>query len=326
MKKIVILFISILLLCGCTSKNNINIEKYDMFYMDTYIEVKLYDVTKEESSNIFKNIDNIFSEYHKLSDRYNAYDDIKNIYYLNNELDEKEVTIDSKLSEMIKFGLDMYDFTDGYINIALGNVIDVWKEYRENENGVPGLFELSTSGSVDINDVSLVNNVYKKRNGVKLDLGAYAKGFVTEKVGEYLESIGYKKYLINAGGNVKVGSKYKSDSYLVGLEEPFNTSNIYKKILVENESIVTSGSYQRYYIYNDINYNHIINPKTLYPENYTKSVTIITKDSKYADILSTYMFLIPIEDGIKKIDELDGVEAIWYSDKIYTSKGFSNYE
>jgi thiamine biosynthesis lipoprotein len=67
--------------------------------------------------------------------------------------------------------------------------------------------------------------------------------------GEYLESKGYTKYLINAGGNVKVGERYKEDKYTVGLEEPFNVSNVYKKIYIENTSVVTSGSYQRYYKY-----------------------------------------------------------------------------
>ena len=125
---------------------------------------------------------------------------------------------------------------------------------------------------------------------------------------------------------MKVGSSYKSDGYAVGIEEPFNTSKIYKVLHVENESVVTSGSYQRYYEYNGKNYNHIINPKTLFPDNYTKSVTVITKDSKKADILSTYLFLLPIDDGLEYVNNLDDVEAIWYSDEIYYSNGFDKYE
>ena len=325
MKKVCILLFIILLLCGCT--NNIEMQKYDMIYMDTYIEVKLYDVSKNDSENIFKEIDNIYKEYHELIDRYNEYNGIINVYYLNNKLkiDEK-IEIDSKLFDIIKYGLDMYEKTDGYINIALGNTIDVWKAYRENNDGIPQLFELMTSGSIDIKDVILEDNAYVRKSDVKLDLGAYAKGYVTEIVGKYLESIGIDKYLINAGGNVKTGTSYKKGGYNVGIEEPFNTSNIYKKVHIENKSMVTSGSYQRYYEYEGKNYNHIINPKTLFPENYTKSVTVITSDSAYADILSTYLFLLPISDGIEYVNSLDDVEAIWYSDQIYYSKDFNKYE
>ena len=248
MKKVCILLFIILLLCGCT--NNIEMQKYDMIYMDTYIEVKLYDVSKNDSENIFKEIDNIYKEYHELIDRYNEYNGIINVYYLNNKLkiDEK-IEIDPKLFDIIKYGLDMYEKTDGYINIALGNTIDVWKAYRENNDGIPQLFELMTSGSIDIKDVILEDNTYVRKSDVKLDLGAYAKGYVTEIVGKYLESIGIDKYLINAGGNVKTGTSYKKGGYNVGIEEPFNTSNIYKKVHIENKSMVTSGSYQRYYEY-----------------------------------------------------------------------------
>ena len=323
MKKLIILFITLLLVTGCSK--NTNVETYNMFYMDTYIEVKLYDTSN--SKEIFDDIDDIYKSYHELTDRYNSYDNIKNVYYLNEVLKINEsVEIDSKLSNVINYGLSMYKSTNGYLDIAIGNVVDVWKSYREKGNGVPTLFELMDSGSIKIEDITLKNNIYTKTSDVKLDLGAVAKGYVTELVGKYIESKGCTKYLINAGGNIKVGDSYKSTKYKIGIETPFDTSKVYKVLNVENTSIVTSGSYQRYYEYNGVNYNHIINPKTLYPENYTKSVTVITKDSGYADILSTYLFLLPIKDGIKYVNSLDNVEAIWYADKIYYSDGFDKYE
>ena len=280
MKKILLLM-CILLLTGC--KNNMY--KKTMFYMDTYIEVKIYDIFKNKSNELFENIDNIYSEYHKLTDRYNSYDDLINIYYLNNRLDVNEsIEISSKLSDVINYGIDAYNSTNGYVNIALGNVIDVWNKYRKEGKEVPKMYEL-TSLDIDINDINLKDNKYLKKKDVKLDLGSYAKGYVTEIVAKYLEDNDCNKYLINAGGNVRVGKSYKSDKFIVGLEEPFNTSNIYDTLSVENTSVVTSGSYQRYYKVDGIIYNHIINPKTLFPDNYTKSVTVITKDSGYADVL-----------------------------------------
>ena len=160
MKKIIVILVGILVLCGCSNQK---MDKYDMFYMDTYIEIKLYDVSN--SSEVFKKIDSIYKEYNQLCDRYNSYDGIVNVYYLNNDLkiDEK-IEIDKKLSELIKYGLNMYDETDGYINIALGNVIDVWKKYRDEGSDIPQLFELMTSGSIDINDVYLEGNEYMRKS------------------------------------------------------------------------------------------------------------------------------------------------------------------
>ncbi len=325
MKKIITLFtifIFVFLLTGCKVKTY----KKSMFYMDTHIEVKLYDIDKDTSEKLFKGIESMYKEYHALTDRYTEYDDLVNVYYLNNNLKVNEkIEIDSRLYDLIDYGLKVYNDTSGYINIAMGNVIDIWKKYREEGKSIPKTYELMNT-NINIKDIVLKDNTYMKKSNITLDLGSYTKGYVTELVGKYLEKNGCNKYLINAGGNVKVGKSYKTTKFSVGLEEPFNTSNIYKTLSVENVSIVTSGSYQRYYKVDDNIYSHIINPKTLYPDNYTKSVTVITKDSALGDVLSTYLFMLPIEDGLKLVNEMDDVEAIWYSDEIYYSESFNIYE
>lgn len=322
-KKYILLIITLLMfLTGCKAKTY----RKSMFYMDTHIEVKLYDIDKDTSDRLFKEIESIYKEYHELTDRYTEYDDLVNIYYLNNNLKANEkIEIDNKLYDLINYGLEAYKDTSGYVNIAMGNVIDIWKKYREEGKDVPKTYELMNT-NINIKDIVLKDNTFMKKSNIKLDLGSYAKGYVTELVGKYLEEHNCNKYLINAGGNVKVGKSYKSTKFSVGLEEPFNTSNIYKTLSVENVSIVTSGSYQRYYEVDNNIYSHIINPKTLYPDNYTKSVTVITKDSALGDILSTYLFMLPIEDGLKLVNSMDNVEAIWYSDEIYYSESFNIYE
>ena len=325
MKKIIV-FISLFLVILTSACTNKKMYKETFMYMDTYIEVKVYGISKKKSEEVLSTAKKMYKEYHELTDRYNSYEDIINVHYINNELEvNKEVEIDSRLADLIEFGIKAYEDTDGYINIAMGNVIDVWKTYREEGKKVPKTYELMNQ-KTNIKNISLDGNKFVKKGDVKLDLGAFAKGYVTEEVGKYLESKGVTKYLINAGGNVKVGESYKRGKYNVGLETPFDTSNVYKTLSVENVSIVTSGSYQRYYEVDNKIYNHIINPKTLYPENFMKSVTVVTKNSAYADILSTYLFLLPIEDGLKLVDSLDGVEAIWNNDAIYYSRDFNIYE
>ena len=112
--------------------------------------------------------------------------------------------------------------------------------------------------------------------------------------------------------------KKNNSNYKIGIEDPNNKNDIFKVLKGNNISVVTSGGYERYYEYEDKKYHHIISPKTLYPTDYMKSVTIITKDSALADMLSTYLFLIDIEDGKDYINKLENVEAIWYTndDKI----------
>lgn len=312
----------------CFNKNKLKEYKTDLFYMDTYISVKIY-TNKSNYKDILNKIDNIYKEYHKLTDRYNAYDNINNIYYINNNaVSDEYIEIDRKLYDLIKYGYDWYDKSNGLFNINMGNVIDVWKKYRSDKNGIPSIQELNMSGSIDINNVILKENKYIKNNNINLDLGGIAKGYATNEVGKYLNSIGIKNYIINAGGNVLVGEAYKKNYYQIGIESPTEDRKVYKIVKANNVSVVTSGGYERFYEYNGILYHHIIDPKTLYPSNNMKSVTVITKDSALADILSTTLFLMSVEDGQNYVNSLEDVEAVWYTNdnKIITSKGFYKYE
>lgn len=324
---ILILFFVILIIILYNSfKSRIYERNYS--YFDTYINVKIYSNSSKKANEALDEIDKIYSEYHKLTDRYNSYQGITNLYTINNNvLNEEYLKIDKKLYELIEYGINMYKWSNGKVDISMGNVIDIWKGYREAGISIPTIEELKYVNYNNINEIELKDNKIKNNN-LNIDLGSISKGFATKKVGEYLESIGLKKYLINAGGNVLTGESYKKDKYKIGLENPNNQNDIYKIIKVENEAVVTSGGYLRYYEYNGTKYHHIIDPDTLFPANNVKSVTIITKDSAYADFLSTYLFLLPLEDGKKYVDELDNVEAIWYlnDDTTVTSKGFSKYE
>lgn len=310
-------------------RNSLQEFSKNLFYMDTYINVKIYSNDSQKSNSALNEIDNLFKEYHQLTDRYNEYEGINNIYTINNNNLEKETLIlDTKLYNLIKFGIDSYNKTNGLININLGDVIDVWKKYRENGVGTPAIQELKNSGSININDIVLLENNEILNNNPNIDLGALAKGYVLQEAANYLEENGFDKYLINAGGNVVVGNHYNNDYYKIGIENPNNSNSIYSIIVGNNIAITTSGDYQRYYEYEGKKYHHIINPNTLYPSEYMKSVTVITKDSAFGDMLSTTLFLMSVEEGLEFIKNYSDVEAVWYTldDKIIKSEGFSNYE
>ena len=173
------------------------------YYMDTYINIKVNTTkNKKEIENIFNDIDYLYSSYHKLSDKYNEYDGIVNVYYLNEILNNKEeIIIDSRLADIINLGIEYYDKTDGLFNIASGNLTSIWKEFIDTCESLPS----NLNANVNINDIKLEENTFTKHNDVKLDLGGISKGYVTELVGNYLEENKIYSYIINAGGNVKVG-------------------------------------------------------------------------------------------------------------------------
>ena len=133
-----------------------------------------------------------------------------------------------------------------------------------------------------------------------LDLGAVAKGFTCERVAKMLEADGVRAYALDFGGNLKVGEKLNGDGWVSGIKNPdIWADEQYVRILnVKNSALVTSGSYERFYTVDGVNYHHIINKDTLMPENRYASVTIWTPSSAEADALSTAFFNMS-EDEIK---------------------------
>jgi len=300
----------------------------NIFYMDTYIYVKIVSDNEKKANEVLSNVENIYKTYHELSDKYKAYDGVKNLYYLNynNEISEY-IEIDKKLYDLIQFGIDAYNKSNGLIDISIGNVLDIWKSYRTSEYGVPTLEELQAVKTDSIKDIILKDGKIKN-NHVNIDLGALAKGYTTEKVKEYFKEEGITNYIVNAGGNVIVGENFDNTKFSIGLEDPDDPTGIYKVIYGKNISIVTSGGYNRYYEWNGEKYNHIISPNTLFPTNYMKSVSILADNSSYGDMLSTMLFLMDIEDGLEYVNNTDGIEAIWYTNdnQIITSNGIKEYE
>ena len=303
MKKVLLIFI--LLLTGCGkheySKN--------LFYMDTIINVKLYNISESEANEAFAEIENIYQKYEQLT---NFYDENSELSKLNNDVNYE---ISDDLMELIKIGYEWDIKTNGLLNINIGNLTKVWHDFRENP------IELPDVDNIKIEHLKLEDNKILN-DKVSIDLGAITKGYVTEKVGNYLEENGINYYLINAGGNVKVGKSNKG-YYNIGIASPISDET-FEIVKDENISVVTSGGYERFYEYDGVMYHHIIDPNTKYPANYMKSVTVIGEDSGLCDILSTTLFLMDIDKGKEFIKDYD-VKVIWFTNDNEIIKS-DNYE
>lgn len=316
MKKVIIIFTSIvsLILTGC--EKQVNEYSKNFFYMDTYINVKLYDINEEKANEAFDEIDNIYKKYENMT---NAYDENSEVYKINTSK-EKKIEVSEELLEILTLGNEWYDKSDGLFNINMGNLIKTWKAARENG-------KLPSKLNHKITKLIIEDN-YIKNSNVNIDLGAIVKGYATELVGDKLENLDIDYYLINAGGNILVGENAKKDYYTIGIEDPLNKSNIYQKVKGENISVVTSGGYERFFEVNNVRYHHIIDPTTKYPANKMLSATVIAKSSTLADILSTTLFLFEPKEAIKLVESIEEVEAILYVDEdtILKSSGFDKYE
>lgn len=297
-------------------------------YMDTVIDIKIYSNNENEANTIISEIEKIYKHYHELTDRYNAYEGINNVYTINNTKEITQLDIDKDLYEILNYSVNWYYKSNGLFNINIGNLTDLWKKYRDNQTGIPTNDELYRLSGLDIKNIVLYNDNKILTGNVNLDLGGIAKGYATEVVHYYLKSIGFERYLINAGGTVLAGVNNDGNKYKVGVQNPNNPSEVFTTLKISNAIVTSSGGYERFYEYNGQKYHHIINPNTKMPANNMKSVSVITDDAMIGDVLSTTLFLMSVEDGQKLVEQYDNVEAIWYTndDQTIKSAGIKKYE
>ena len=318
----------------------IQYKSYNYAYFDTVTTIVGCETSEAKFADSLSEIYALIGEYHKLYDIYHEYDGINNLCTVNKLVDGKHqvVKVDRKIIDMLLMAKEMYTLTGGRTNVAMGSVLSIWHDYRTAgidkpwEAELPPMDKLTEAAQhTDINNLIIDEancTVYLADPEMKLDVGAFAKGYAVEMVAKFLEEKGKNNYVINIGGNIRtIGTKADGSKWKTGIENPAGEGYI-EYIGLESNAIVTSGSYQRYYVVGTKEYHHIIDKETLMPaDKGLLSVSVICKNSGLGDALSTALFCMSIEDGIALINSLEDVEAMWVDDNgvKHFSDGFSQH-
>lgn len=341
LKKIIsiVLIITIALsLSSCTSKQPKRYEAQFLTLFDTVTTIVAY---AEDQKKLEEQLQWIYDEletYHRLYDIYNEYPGIQNIKTINDNAGKAPVKVDQKIIDLLIFSKKMYEETDGKVNVAFGSVLSIWHSYREQgiEDPVHAqlppmdmLEEAALHTNIDLVYINEAEStVFLKDSKMLLDVGAIGKGYALEQVAKKAESQGFTSGLISVGGNVcAIGGKYEDDTpWNVGVENPNkeDTERTLATVFLKDQSLVSSGDYQRYYTVDGKLYHHIIDPDTLKPTNHYKSVSIISNSSGMADALSTAIFNMPLQEGMALIENYPNTEVYFVlsDDQIRYSKGF----
>ena len=328
-----------LLLSSCKEQVKEKFTAYYFDYFDTATTIVGYADSKEEFDKVCSDIVAELEEYHKLYTIYSKYDGLTNLYSINKS--KGAVSVDEKIIDLLLFSFDAYLLTNGNTNVAMGSVLSLWHDARTHGEKHPESAKLPDMDKLilaaehtDINNVIIdddSNTVTFLDGEMSLDVGAVAKGYAVEAIAKGLEADGVSGYLLNVGGNVRaVGARADGTPWTVGIENPDakGTDDAYLAYLsVENEAVVTSGSYQRYYYVDGKAYHHIIDPETLMPGENFRSVSVICGSSGIGDALSTALFCMTYEEGRELIESLEDVECMWLfpSGEIKYSSGFEKY-
>lgn len=319
-------------------KNRYSKSYYD--YFDTLSTVVGYE---EEQAPFDENCALVAEKleyYNKLYDIYHAYEGVNNLYTVNKNAGIAPVEVDEAIIDLLEYCKEMYTLTEGFTNAAMGSVLEIWHDYRDDGNydpinaKVPPMEELKAAAEhCNIDDVVIdreKSTVYLSDPEMSLDVGAIGKGFATEAIADMLIEMGIQNYSLNIGGNIRtIGTKPDGNGWVAGIQNPDTSSeeSFLLRVSLSDIALVTSGSYQRYYYVGDVKYHHIIDPETLMPEDYFTSVSILTEDSGLADALSTACFTMSYEKGLALVESLEGVEAMWVTPEgeQFFSSGFEKF-
>ena len=309
------------LLSGCAVSQSDGTKQYTATFLDLFDTVTTIVGRAESEADFQAQAQKLHDElqvYHQLFDIYNDYEGVSNIKTINDRAGISAVTVDPALIALLKDCKSYYELTGGRVNAAMGSVLSLWHEARNDgirdpanarlpdRSALEAAAEHMSFDAVVIDEAA--STVYISDPETQLDVGAIAKGWAAQRVAETAP----EGLLISVGGNVCATGPKKADGtpWVIGVQDPDDPDTNLHTVYITGGAVVTSGDYQRTYTVDGTQYHHIIDPDTLMPGGLWRSVTVLCPDSGLADALSTALFLLPLEEG-QALAERCGAEAFW---------------
>lgn len=279
-------------LCGCTSSKPV---QEQVFAMDTVMTLTAYGKHAEEGINAAKGI---ITAMDSMLDP----DSESSYTYKINSADGNTVTVTPQIIQMLDTAYEVYEKSKGALDLSVYPIYLAWGEFKEETGRVPSSSELEElMENLKFEDIEITgfageaNYTVRLPAGTQLSFGAAAKGCTASYAIDAMKKEGVESGLVSLGGNVQtLGLKPDGSNWTVAVEDPRSPGSIVGTLSVGETAVVTSGSYQRYFIAdNGTKYHHLIDPKTGYPaDSGLLSVTVICEDGTLADCLSTAMFIL----------------------------------
>ena len=312
------LILVMLLLCGCVSSTPLS---RTQLLLDTQVTITLYD---QPSSHILDECFALCKKYELLFSRNNPDSEL---YQLNHQDKSQPIEISKDLANVIKIGLEYSKVSNGNFDLSVGCLVDLW-DFKADKPVVPEATAISAAlATINYQAIKLEGNMITFNNpNSQIDLGAIAKGYIGDKIKDYLISQDVTSAIINLGGNILCVGK-KEEDFKIGISDPQGDGDIVR-LKIDDQSVVTSGTYQRYFEADGKYYHHLLDPRTGYSyDNGLASVTIISDQSVIGDVLSTVCFTLGKEAGLALINQTEGVEAIFIdvNNNLFYSNGAKKY-
>lgn len=316
MKKLLSVVALLLLLVGCSRPKPLTRTE---LLLDTVVTLTLYDGDEED-------LDAAFALISRLHSLLSPYEQGSDIYRLREQAGGEPVDISQATWELLVYGQQLYTLTEGRLDVTVGPLVALWD--ISGGGHLPTEQELSAAkenlGMADLWVDPLSYRAALQRPGMGVDVGALAKGYIADRVKELLTSRGVTSGIIDLGHNILlIGEKPGHTPFSIGIQNP--EGGLLRVLELQNQSLVTSGTYQRFFEQDGTVYHHVLDPFTGYPaDTGVRAVTVLSPGSLQGDALSTVCLLLGEEKGMALIERLPDAEALFLltDGRVLCSSGF----
>lgn len=315
----------IFVVCLCTTTNIVssqNIFKRTLKLMGSRFDITVVAADQKEG-DVF--IDSAVKEITRIEKLISSWDANSQTSEINRNAGLKPVIVDVELYDLIARAISISKLTDGAFDISYASMDKIWKFDGS-------MLEMPTEESIKASVIKVgyeniildpsEHSVFLKLEGMKIGFGGIGKGYAADKAKSLLMSQGVSAGIINASGDMNTwGKQPNGDEWKVAITNPMDNHKSFALLPITNGAVVTSGNYEKYVTFNGIRYTHIIDPRTGYPATGIISATVFAPKGELADALATSIFVMGIEVGLNRINQMPNIECVIIDDKgaVFTS-------
>ena len=305
--------VSLLVACEQPAKDY----NYSIFTFGTLVDVTIYDTDENRADAAFEQLQKDFDGFHQ---HWSPWTD-GDLARLNQQIanGSTSITVPAHLIPLIKTSILLSEQSNSYFNPTIGKLINLWQFHKHQDADIrppdDKLIQALLRKNPQMSDLSIdqENRLTSTNPDVALNFGAFAKGYAIAQEIEQLKRLGIHNAVINAGGDLSVIGQHGERAWNIGIRDPRSKQILASIEVRDNESVFTSGDYERSYRYRGQRYHHILDPNTGYPTTDAQSVTIIHSDAGVADAAATAIFVAGREHWLRTAKNM-GIHTIMLID------------
>lgn len=323
------LAIILILISGCSSGNLTESKHSEFGPMDTVITLRVFAENKKLGDEAISKAMDVIYDLEKELSRH-----VKNspVDEININAGKASIQAPPSLIDVVELGIEFGEITQGAFDITIAPLIELWG-FGNPDPRVPEDYELEEALKlIDYRQIELdkdLGTIFLAQEGMALDLGGIAKGYIVDKGIEAIRDLGVENAFFDGGGDIRVlGTRPDGTPWRVGIRHPRDRNELIAIMPLVDKAVVTSGDYERYFDSekDGKRYFHILDPATGYPPRGIASVTVIAPDAATADVYSTAFFVLGIEKSLEIVESLSEIDTIIITEdlKIYVSSGIED--